>query len=198
MLVIGNGESRQGININKLQGPTVGCNAIMRDCNVDYLVCVDRRMVQEAINRSVNEISLVYTRKDWFDRFKEHKRIRMVPDLPYVGSERWDEPFQWGSGPYAVLIAAKYAKEGYVNLLGFDLHSKTETVNNIYKDTPNYDASNKRAVDPRYWIHQIGMVFQCHPRVNFKIYQEPGWQLPQAWNYTNVSVDKISNIYYNT
>ena len=197
MLVIGNGESRKNIDIKKLSGPKVGCNAIYRDCYMDYLVCVDRRMMQEALNAGANvQGSLLYTRPDWLQQFKT-LRVREVPELPYVGSDRWDEPFQWGSGPYAVLIAAKYAKEKYVNLLGFDLHSKTKNVNNIYKSTPNYDDAGKRAVDPRYWIHQIGMVFECFPRINFRIYQDLDWKLPQAWKYPNVTVDNISNIYYN-
>ena len=198
MLVIGNGESRSKIDIDKLPGPKVGCNAIMRDYNMDYLVCVDRRMVQEAINCSANEYSLVYTRNDWHHYFRNNKRIRIVPDLPYAGMERPDDPFHWGSGPYAILIAAKYAKEGFVDVLGFDLHSSTSKVNNIYKGTPNYDAEDKRAVDPRYWIHQIGKVFECYPKVQFTIYQDDGWQLPKAWKYPNVKVDTISNIYYNT
>jgi hypothetical protein len=90
-----------------------------------------------------------------------------------------------------------YAKEKYVNLIGFDLHSNTETVNNVYKGTPNYDDADKRPVDPRYWIHQIGMVFNCFPKINFTIYQD-NWELPKAWNYPNVKVDKISSISYNT
>lgn len=196
MWVIGNGESRKGVNLNQLESPTVGCNAIMRDHTVDYLVCVDKRMVEEAINRKVNQHSLVYTRADWYQRYETH-RIRKVPKLPYTGEQRADEPFQWGSGPYAVLIGAMYARERYVNLLGFDLYSNDSHVNNVYKDTPSYDKSNKRAVDPRYWIHQIGKVFECYPKIQFTIYQEAGWQLPQAWNYPNVKVDTISNVYYN-
>jgi len=197
MWAIGNGESRKDVDLNYLQAPTVGCNAIMRDYTVDYLVCVDKRMVEEAINRKVNQQSLVYTREDWYQKYEAH-RIRKVPNLPYTGKQRADEPFQWGSGPYAVLIGAMYARERYVNLLGFDLYSNNSNVNNIYKDTPSYDKSDKRAVDPRYWIHQIGMVFECYPKITFTIYQTPNWQLPQAWNYPNVKVDNISNVYYNT
>ena len=198
MWAIGNGESRATIDINKLDGFKVGCNAIMRDYYTDYLVCVDRRMVEEALNRGVNtKGTLVYTRPDWYPRYQTLK-VRQVPPLPYKGDLREDEPFQWGSGPYAVLIASIFTKLKEVKLIGFDLHSKTKTVNNVYKDTPHYDPADKRAVDPRYWIHQIGMVFECFPKITFTIYQEPGWQLPQAWNYPNVVVDKISNIYYNT
>ena len=199
MWAIGNGESRSKVNIDKLNGPTVGCNAIYRDYYTDYLVCVDRRMMQEALHAEVNirKDTLIYTRPDWYDQFKT-LRVREVPDLPYVGTERWDEPFQWGSGPYAVLIAAMYAKEKYVNLIGFDLHSNTKTVNNIYKGTDNYDPADKRAVDPRYWVHQIAMVFKHFPNIKFTVYQDPKWNMPKAWIKDNVYLDKISNISYNT
>jgi len=197
MWAIGNGESRATINIDKLGGPKSGCNAIYRDHYTDYLVCVDKRMMQEALNAGANtKGTLIYTRKDWYPQFKTLK-VRQVPPLPYSGEERWDEPFQWGSGPYAVLIAAIYTNTKEVNLIGFDLHSKNKTVNNIYKGTDNYDPADKRPVDPRYWIHQIGMVFKHFPNINFKIYQDLEWQFPKAWNYPNVKVDKLSNISYN-
>lgn len=194
MLVIGNGESRKDINLDSLQGFKVGCNAIYRHYKTDYLVCVDRRMVNEAINAGANISSLIYTRPNWYPSYSGYLHLRELPKLPYVGEERWDDPFQWGSGPYAVLLGAKYTKEREVKLLGFDLYSKTENINNIYKGTPNYDDEDKRAVDPRYWIHQIGMVFNCFPKVQFIIYQEPDWKLPKAWNYPNVKVDIINNI----
>ena len=69
MLVIGNGESRTSIDINKLQGPKIGCNAILRDFKVDHLVCVDRPMLQEALNSTYHKNSSVYTRRrNWVHR----------------------------------------------------------------------------------------------------------------------------------
>tara|TARA_Y100000385_G_C12712006_1_gene474992 strand:- start:63 stop:641 length:579 start_codon:yes stop_codon:yes gene_type:complete len=192
MLVIGNGESRKDINLNNQYDTKIGCNAIHRDYYVDHLICVDRRMVQQAIDENVNEASIVYTRTDWIDVYRNNQKIRTVPQLPYRGTERHDEPFQWGSGPYALLLGAKLSKE--VSLIGFDLHSTTNTVNNIYKDTKGYDASTKRAVDPRYWIHQIAKVFECYPKRKFTIYQTADWILPNNWNLKNVSVDNINNL----
>ena len=192
MLVIGNGESRKDINLNNQYDTKIGCNAIHRDCYVDHLICVDRRMVQQAIDANVNEASIVYTRSDWIDVYRNNQKIRTVPQLPYRGTERHDEPFQWGSGPYAVLLGAKLSKE--VSLIGFDLHSTTNTVNNIYKDTKGYDAGTKRAVDPRYWIHQIAKVFEYYPKRKFTIYQTADWTLPNNWNLKNVSVDNINNL----
>ena len=194
MFVIGNGESRLRIDLHKLKSETIGCNAIIRDFTVGRLVCVDRRMVQEAISREYR--NAIYTRADWAPQFVCHDNVLKVPSLPYEGTARWDDPFQWGSGPYAVLLGAKYCK-GTCNLIGFDLHSQTKTVNNVYKGTKNYDPADKRPVDPRYWVHQIGKVFEHFPKIQFTIYQEPHWELPQAWKYPNVMVDNISNINYN-
>ena len=73
-------------------------------------------------------------------------------------------------------------------------HSKTKTVNNVYKDTIGYDASTKNAVDPRYWIHQIGQVFKWYPKRKFTIYQTSNWKLPKCWNYSNVSLDTLDNL----
>ena len=192
MYVFGNGESRTSVNIDNLEGPKVGCNAICRDYTMDHLICVDRRMVQEALDKNANQHSYIYTRHDWISQF-DAIRLRTVPKLPYSGPERWDEPFQWGSGPYAVLLAAKLCKKATVHLVGFDLHSNTSTVNNIYKDTDNYDTADKRAVDPRYWVHQIGMVFSYYTKIKFVVHND-NFKLPETWKQSNVSLDTISSL----
>ena len=192
MYVFGNGESRASVNIDKLEGTKVGCNAICRDYNMDHLICVDRRMVQEALDKNANQHSYIYTRQDWIPQF-DATRLRTVPKLPYSGPERWDEPFQWGSGPYAVLLAAKLCKKATVHLVGFDLHSNTSTVNNIYKDTDNYDTADKRAVDPRYWVHQIGMVFSYYTKIKFVVHND-NFKLPETWKQPNVLLDTISSL----
>ena len=151
MLVIGNGESRTLVKINELKDTKVGCNAIIRDYKVDHLICVDQRMVDEVLKYNTK----IYTRADWISKYSNFENVTTVPKLIKQGTERWDEPFQWGSGPYAVLLSAKLCKGPTVRLIGFDLHSTTNTVNNVYKGTSNYDPVDKNAVDPRYWIHQI-------------------------------------------
>ena len=190
---IGNGESRLALEVNSLIGRKIGCNAIHREISVDHLICVDRRMLNEAIDAGVNQIlTKIYTRNDWF---REQKNIRLVPDLPYAGSERWDDPWHWGAGPYAVLLSAKLSDE--VNMIGFDLHGIDGKVNNVYKGTDNYSLPSKRQVDPRFWIYQISRIFKEFPNVRFTVYNLPDWQVPKAWKQPNVMVDNISNISYN-
>ena len=186
--VIGNGQSRQGLDINALQGEKIGCNAIVRDYFVDHLVCVDRKMVKEALDLKTQ--CVVYTRQDWFNKFQFP--CVPLPDLPYNGYTKPDEPIHWGSGPYAVLLGAKLSP--IVRIIGFDLYSKDKFLNNIYKDTKNYDSSTKRSVDPRYWIYQIGKVFEIYNRRNFIIYNTSDWALPKEWKYPNVSLDTLDNL----
>jgi len=183
MLVIGNGESRADIDIDSIKDTKIGCNAILRDYFVEHLVCVDRKMVREAIE--ANYKSNIYTRKDWIEEFKAYG-ILTVPELPYTGQERADQPCHWGSGPYAVLIACSLGND--INMIGFDLHSKNKYMNNIYKDTCNYNKSDHHFIDPRYWIHQIGVLMQLYPDKRFTIYQTD-WTLPNQWKLPNVSVD---------
>lgn len=191
MLVIGNGESRASVDLKKISETKIGCNAILRDTRVDHLVCVDKRMLVEAVNSSYHKDTKVYTRKDWWSQYRLEKNIRCVPDLPYASYERRDQPWHWGAGPYAVLIACKHSND--IKLVGFDLYSNNGKVNNIYKDTNNYSMSHKSAVDPSYWIHQIGVLISLYTDKQFTIYQD-SWQLPKAWNKPNVMVDKISSL----
>jgi hypothetical protein len=194
MFVIGNGESRVNVDVDKLDSPKVGCNAIHRDFFVDHLICVDRKMVQEAIETNYNKTSLLYTRQDWIREFERFPGVRELPQLPYEGTQRWDEPFHWGSGPYAVLLGCLKTLDQTVRLLGFDLYGIDQKVNNVYKDSDNYSNTDSRPVDPRYWIVQIGKLFEVYNDTHFIIYQKQGWQLPELWNRENVFVDDVDKL----
>ena len=96
-----------------------------------------------------------------------------------------DHPDHWGSGGYAVLLAAHFGfKE--VTLIGFDLYPTMERVNNIYKGTPNYAKPDSQAVDYAYWVYQIGTVFKYFPETQFIIKNKQHWKLPDDWKKNNV------------
>lgn len=186
MLVIGNGQSRLGINIDKINKVKIGCNAIYRDFAIDHLVCVDKKMLDEVCKN--NNQSIVYTREEWVDRYRHLPNVKTVPTVPYIGTTRMDEGWHWGSGPYAVLLGAQLSNST-VHLLGFDLYSKDGKINNIYKDSDNYGKSDKRAVDPSYWIYQIGKIFEIFNNKKFIIHNTKDWILPKTWVKSNVYVD---------
>ena len=189
-MAIGNGESRKDIDLENLRDHfiTVGCNAIYRDFVPGHLICFDRRMAEEVTNSEKTKSSKIYVRKDWFHYFrkiKKNKNVLEVPEIPYLRKSRADDSINWGSGPYAVLKAAELSNTVY--LLGFDLYSKDNKVNNIYKGTENYSSIDSKSVDPSYWIHQIGKVMSRFYEKKFVIINEPEWNIPKDWRLPNVS-----------
>lgn len=188
--VIGNGESRSPINLNKLRGYKIGCNAIFRDYHVDSLVCVDKRLAKEATDNPDTIESKIYVREKWYHYFRKiqkNKNIHTVPELPYQGHTRPDNPDHWGSGPYAVLLGSQ-SECKTIFLLGFDLYGKRGKVNNVYKNTPNYAPSSRREVDHSYWVYQIQKVFQINKDKKFIIVNSDNWELPAAWNQKNTKL----------
>lgn len=192
VLVLGNGESRKKIRLNffKQTYTIVGCNAVYRDIKVDHLVCCDRRMVKEAV--AVNTDSKIYTRRDWIDFYSNYTNILTVPELHYSGSLKQDQPIHWGSGSYAVLLAANFDSLE-INLLGFDLYGKNNFVNNCYKDTVNYSKKYSPAIDPSFWIHQIAKVFEHFETKNFTVINKSNWVMPKEWQKSNVNFKTIDD-----
>ena len=188
-LVIGNGESRRNVDLNLFSDYTlIGCNAIHRDFKVDHLICCDRRMAEEATNNENIQDTKVYVRESWhhyFRKIKKNKNVLLLPDLPYVGESKKDHPDHWGSGGYAVLLAATLGfKE--IELLGFDLYPKENTVNNIYKGTINYAKEGAQAIDYSFWVYQIAQLFKHFPNTTFTIRNNQHWIMPTEWQKSNV------------
>ena len=188
-LVIGNGESRRHIDISAYSCHTlIGCNAIHRDLQVNHLICCDRRMAEEAVNNLNTKDTEIYVRDHWhhyFRKIRKNKNVHLLPEVPTRGEAKVNRAEHWGSGAYAVLVAAVLGHEE-VTLIGFDLYPIDHTVNNIYKDTANYARTGAQAVDPSYWIYQIAAVFMYYPDTKFVIRNRPGWLIPLEWQKNNV------------
>jgi len=190
-IIIGNGESRKKLNLEYYQtGSTlIGCNAIHRDMVVNHLICCDRRMAEESTNNPDTKNTKIYVRDNWYHYFrkiKKNKNIEHLPQLPYQGTSKKDKPEHWGSGGYAILLGANLGfKE--LEIVGFDLYSTDNLVNNVYKDTNNYSNANSQSVDPSYWIYQIEQIFKYYPNTKFIIRNSPQWKLPTEWQKNNVS-----------
>lgn len=188
MIIIGNGQSRQEINLNKIYEEKVGCNAVFRDVYTDYLVCCDKRMVKQALTHGHPQI---YTRQRWANDFN-HESVNSLPTLPYQGNDRKDDDFHWGSGPYAILLGCTLSN--HLKLVGFDLYSNNGYVNNVYAGTDGYSPRNSSAVDSSYWVYQIAKLFKIFQNTHFTIYNKPDWKLPESWKFGNVSLDILTNL----
>ena len=135
--IIGNGESRRGFDISPLKSfsTVIGCNAIYRDFITEYLVCADKHMCQQAVN-AVGKGTTIYTRDNWASQFANWPNVKQFPKLPYSGDKRQDEPFHWGTGPYAGVLGLTF-KPKAIFMIGFDLHPlEKDKINNMYTTIP--------------------------------------------------------------
>lgn len=195
---IGNGESRRFLNLPKIteNKTVVGCNALHRDLAVDHLICCDRRMVDEAVKSDNTANTKIYVREHWFRYFrkiKKDKRINHLPDLPYTGEKKIDQPEHWGSGTFAILVASMLEDVKEVRLIGFDLYDNNGKVNNLYKNTQHYSQKDAKAVDYSYWVYQTQKVFVHFPKVQFTIYNTKDWKMPIQWNLPNVNIQLLTS-----
>ena len=193
-LAIGNGESRKQIELSNIKKhfTFIGCNAIQRDVEVDHLVCCDRRMIEESLNSNNTNNTKIYVREDYLSFYQsKDDRIHPVPNLPYSSNSKVDMPIHWGSGPYAVLVAATLPVDK-IFLLGFDLYSNDNFFNNVYKDTKHYKKSDSNPIDYSFWEYQIAKVFECFPNKNFVILNKQDWKMPMMWKKPNVLFEVLA------
>jgi hypothetical protein len=145
-------------------------------------------MADEAVNNLNTKDTEIYVRDHWhhyFRKIRKNKNIHLLPEVPTKGELKKDQGEHWGSGGYAVLLAAVLGHQE-VTMIGFDLHPIDHAVNNIYKGTVNYARTGSQAVDPSYWVYQISSVFIHYPNTTFVIYNRQGWKMPQEWRKNNV------------
>jgi len=79
-----------------------------------------------------------------------------------------DYPVGWSAGNTALHLASKNVEEVY--LLGFDLSSYNEPLNNIYKGTDNYLPADAKGFNPDNWYNQMRAVFREFSLYDTKFY----------------------------
>jgi len=73
----------------------------------------------------------------------------------------------WSAGPVAVRIALEKENPCKVYLIGFDLGSPNELINNVYKGTDNYLSKTASKIPSVNWITQHEINFKDFPNVDF-------------------------------
>lgn len=152
--VIGNGISRQHVNLDNLKkhGKIYGCNALYRDFTPDCLVATDRPIAAEIQNSG-------YSLKNRF-----HTR-RPFPSLGGKGVPK--EYFGYSSGPIAVSLAAIDGC-GKIYLIGFDMGAtETNAFNNIYAGTQFYKNHGSLPTFTGNWIKQIDKIMNDFSHIEF-------------------------------
>ncbi len=85
----------------------------------------------------------------------------------WEGDEIGPEDPGWCSGATAMYIACKVEKPKTCYLLGMDMYSTTDYVNNLYKDTVGYVSKDESALTPNNWVIQKAKCMMRYPDIQF-------------------------------
>ena len=176
--VLGNGESRKGIDIDDLKerGTVFACNGVYRTHRPDFLVAVDPKMILE-----IAESDYPVHNKVWSNFNNQYNKNQKIMD-----HINWLQPsLGWSSGPTALKLACDQGfKEIYI--LGFDYQGHAEgnknnrfRFNNVFKDTRNYKKSNDEATFYGNWMNQTKRCLQDYKDIKFHRVVPAGWFTPK-------------------
>lgn len=185
--VLGNGESRKGIDINDLKekGTVFACNAVYRTHRPHFLIAVDPKMMLE-----IAETEYMIHNKVWSNfnaQYQKHQRI--------MDHCNWFKPsLGWSSGPTALRMACERGfKQVYI--LGFDYQGHKEgqrfKLNNMFGDTRNYKRRKDEATFYGNWMNQTKRCLQDFKDVTFHRVIPKDWFKPK-------DLDWIKNINHPT
>lgn len=135
IFVIGNGRSRLGFDLNKLNNyPTIGCNALYTEYTPRYLVAVDNKMAEEIKNSTYSGNVFTPNKIDKPNFYKYSTKFRNKA---------------FCSGAYALDLAA-YLDYETVVMIGFDnLPKKNYKESTVYPTHAIYSERNGR------WAHEL-------------------------------------------
>lgn len=139
--IVGNGVSRKEIDLNSLvgKGAIFGCNALYRDFDQwDFLVAIDDGMIAELLQKDFSPRTLI-----------------VPPVSERFESAEYNPGYRRRSnaGMNAMLEAIRRDYK-FLYCLGFDFLLEGEvSVDNLYKDTPNYGIETRTRIEDNY--HRI-------------------------------------------
>ncbi len=75
--------------------------------------------------------------------------------------------FGWACGATSGYVAVKQEKPCEIYLIGHDINSHNDKINNIYKSTKHYTAKDNSPTPGINWINQWKTLFQWFPEIKF-------------------------------
>lgn len=152
--IIGNGESRKTIDVDRIKGMRVGCNAIYLYHSVD-LICAMDKFWRDKISQESN-IPLLSR--------KHNNAFQTVLEL--YKNDKWNNTNCPYRGYCSGTAAFDYICDTYkddIYLIGFDLDYKGETVNHIYKGTVNHPPASAKAQNENIFLTEVLEIKRRYP-----------------------------------
>lgn len=188
--VLGNGKSRLNLNLDSLKsrGTIIGCNALYREFEPDFLVAVDVKMVNEIISAGYQKTHQVWT--------NPNKGIISKSGVNFFAPHKG-----WSSGPTALWFACTQGHKN-IYIFGFDYQGLDGKFNNVYADTFNYKKSSDSATFFGNWLNQTEKTIKEYRTINFFRVAETGSFIPDKLrnlpNLQHISFRDFENKYPGT
>lgn len=151
---LGNGVSRQGLDLLKLQtvGTIYGCNAIYKEFEPDVLTATD-----QPISVRIQESGYSARKKFYTRRCLPGRGAHQIPKKYYGNS----------SGPASAAIAAMDGHD-LIYLIGYDMGPNEKgKFNNVYAGTEFYKPIESAPTFTGNWVKQIRTICQDFPMVSW-------------------------------
>ena len=164
--VLGNGTSRQAVNLESLRkhGKIYGCNALYRDFSPDVLIATDPGISGEIQHSGYALKHEFYTRNP----------------LPKLGAKRIEYNFGYSSGPIALTYASN-SEANKIYILGFDFAGIAGKFNNVYAGTAHYKRQNDPETYFGNWVDQVTTIISAHPNKTYVRIIQQGTLIPKSF-----------------
>lgn len=179
-IVIGNGESRKGIDlslIGKHKGgllaagalQSYGCNALYRDFSPNFLVAGGEEILKEIAESGYTNDHIVYANANAILDYPS--KYYLIPQDP-----------SWNTGAIAAYLAC-FDGHKTVYLMGFDGVDTISNGYNVYAGTNGY-AEPTYGYSEEFWTQAMMQVFNTYGDVDFvRIAPTADFRMPEAWKY---------------
>jgi hypothetical protein len=179
-IIIGNGTSRLGMNLNLIKNhrggllasgalQSYGCNALYRDFSPNFLVATGDDIVKEIADSGYADDNIVYASA--YDILDYPGKFYLIPQDP-----------GWNAGTIATYMACFDGHEK-VYLLGFDGIDTPTDGYNVYANTPSYKAPSYGHSE-EFWVQSMQQIFNTYPDVDFvRVTPTKHFRMPEPWLY---------------
>jgi hypothetical protein len=180
-IVIGNGVSRTGFNLNLIKNhkggllasgalQSYGCNALYREFTPNFLVAGgEESLINEIAESGYADEHIVYANANAI--IDHPTKYYLIPQDP-----------SWNTGAVATYLAC-FDGHKTVYLMGFDGVDTVSASYNLYEGTNGYPAPSY-GYSEDFWIQSMMQVFNTYSDVDFvRVMPTEHFRVPEPWLY---------------
>ena len=190
--VLGNGLSRLQFDISQLSkhGTVIGCNRIYDHLIPDYIVSVDKPMIDIILMDDVQMKTKVFIDGRVYRQHYKHCKSLYPIDADVNGII--------GSGDLACMLAC-VLEHTHVYMIGFDYISKNDKINNVYTGRKPYKpigSTHTLPISIQNWYNKFEIVINRYPDVQFIRVNANNFIPPvTATNFTNCDGEHFNKLF---